>query len=812
MKHNQIEEDEIDLGKLFSHLRKNIFPIFFITLLITLLTAGYAYFIKPVYSSDVSIAFSDEKTSQMSAIIPDAFTQFGGQTEKELETVKLTLETRKFINSAIKNLKIEQRYYIEHHFRKNELYQFENLKITLQIHDDEYQLKTKETLYNKLFKITPIDERQFLLTVDEIDYKKVFAFNETIREEFFTISILKIGKLENTNYYISRTDKNLLADNILKNMQTTILSDNVMKVVYRDTEPKRAKEIVEEIAKKFMAANLKKKTSELKKTLGFLDTQIIEIEQILKGEGKNLKDYQKQSESFFPIESNVELFNNITKKKEAVENLKIQLTELKNFKEALVQNQFNTVALLNSGVNITSLQSLIELFQKDEIELNEMNLQENNIEKSITKNLQLSQLIERFIARKSLLRELTFNFTDGHPQVIQAKEEITQLKDDIQSYIQTNKKRLEDNLYSTKEKIRHNIVMVENNINNKLNMLDQNIEKNHQLLKTLPEKDLTIQELKRKFALSENIYTFLLQKKMETKISLASIIANTQIIENARLALRATKPNKKLIVIVGFIVGLILAIFYTLLKSMLDRKIRDEATVKELTNAPLYGSLPDKREKRFFEEALRSIRTNLQFIIPKDKSCTTILLSSTIPGEGKTTVITGLAKVIAQTGKKVLLMDLDLRKPRLYQELGKSNKRGMTQYLVSDMELLPSIQEVNENLDFFPAGAVPPNPSEMLMSEKFETTMKELLTMYDYILFDTAPIGSVIDANMLLPYSDIVLLVVRANIAERGFLENFNNLRKEKNIKSSGIILNQVKRNKSDNYGYGYGYGYGIED
>lgn len=241
---------------------------------------------------------------------------------------------------------------------------------------------------------------------------------------------------------------------------------------------------------------------------------------------------------------------------------------------------------------------------------------------------------------------------------------------------------------------------------------------------------------------------------------------------------------------------------------MLDTKIRNASTVAELTDAPLYGVLPLKENKRFFDEALRSIRTNLQFVLPREKQCTTMLISSTAPGEGKTTVIAGLADMVAQSGKKVLIMDLDLRKPRLYQELKKSNKAGMTHYLVGDMDFIDFIQPINDNLDFFAAGTVPPNPSELLMSEKFEDLIGELMKMYDYILFDTAPIGAVIDANMLLRYSDIVLLVVKANYAEKAYLENFNRLRVEKNIKSAGVILNQVKLQKNDDYGYGYGYGY----
>jgi len=809
MNHTQIEEDEIDIGKLFSHLKKNKLTIFIITFIITFLVTLYAYFLKPIYTSDVTIAFSDEKTTKLTSIIPDELGSFGN-SEKELETVKLTLETRKFINSAIQDLDISQRYYVEHNYKKNAVYSFINLKVDLDIHDDIYSSLTDETLYEEYFEILPIDNEHFKLSINNLDYSKTCKYNEKINEKYFTITVRKEGDLENKKYFITKSNPELLADSILRNMSTTILSDNVLKISYNDLVAQRAKEIVEEIAESFRAYTLKKKTSEISKTLGFLNKEIKGIELVLQSEGKNLKDYQTKSDTFLTVEANnISLFETITKKEEQIKDLRLQLSELKNFKRALKRGKLNTISLLNSGIEFSSIQSLIELFRADEIELNEMSLQAKNIEKSITENPQLSKNIEKLNQQKEELQELYFNFTKGHPQVIKAEYDLAQTKTKIENYIRTTIKKLQNNRYSIKEKILNNITMTEKNIKNRLTALNHDVRYKHKLLQTLPEKSLDIQELKRKFSLSENIYTFLLQKKMEMEISLASTIANTQIIENAREAFTPSKPNKSLISIVGFISALILAIFYTFIRAMLDTKIYDEIAIRELTDAPLYGTLPHKNNKRFFEEALRNIRTNLQFVQNNDTKCTKMLISSTIPGEGKTTVIAGLAKIISQTDKKVLIMDLDLRKPRLYQELGKSNKLGMTQYIIGNFELEKSIQNISDNLDFFPAGAVPPNPSELLMSEKFTKTIAKLSEQYDYILFDTAPIGSVIDANMLLNHSDIILLVVRANIAEKGFIENFNRLRKDKNINSSGIILNGVKDGNDSGYGYGYGYGYG---
>jgi capsular exopolysaccharide synthesis family protein len=813
MNHNQeIEEDEIDIRQLFSILKDNIKTILFITFIVTLLAAAYAYFTPPVYSSSVTIAFPDDKTSKLSAIIPSELQALsGGSTESELETVKLTIQTRNFINLVLNELDISQHYFLEKNYKKVEVYKFDAFDIKLKIHDELFQEKKKSTLYDTLFEIQPIDEKHYLLKNSTLEYAKVQPYNKTIHEAFFSILVKRKALPTEAHYFVSKSDETLLADKVLENMQVSILSDNVMKISYNDPVPRRAKEVVEKIGEKLIEYKLEQKRKELSKTALFLEQQIQDMKLQLNLQGESLKKYQEKSETFLPKESSKELFEIVHKKEEELKALQLQFNEIRNFKLALDSDQLNTVSLLNSGIDIRSIQTLIEQFRKDNLAINDLRLQSTNIEKAITDNPQLTRLITMLNEKKELLAKLNFNFTPEHPQVLQASSEVEMLQDKIRSYIETNIRRLEESQALTKEKILNNIITTEKNIKAKLDVLKKDFQEKKSLLHSLPKKDLDIQSLKRQFGLSEKTYTFLLQKKIEIELSKASTVAHTRIIEDAIVPLKPSKPNKKLIVIVGFIVGLILGIFYSFLRTMLDTKIRTVATVKELTDTPIYGILPDLKNKRFFLEALRSIRTNLQFVLPNDKECVNLLLSSSVAGEGKTTVIAGLATIVAETNKKVLLMDLDLRKPRLYKEIKKSNKKGMSNYLTSNLTIEECIQNVQDNLDFFPAGSVPPNPSELLMSKKFETVLFELMKKYDYIFFDTPPIGSVIDANLLLKYADIVLLVVRADMAHKVYLENFNHLREEKGIKSAGIILNDVKLSKDKNSGQGYGYGYGYD-
>lgn len=812
---NNIEEDEIDFGKIFLYLKKYFKMIIFITFIATTIATIYAYYLQSLYSSSVIISFSNQKMSKLASIIPEELSVLNNKSSK-LEQIKLTIKTRKFIKSVIKDLNFNNRYFIQKKVdfipkeldfitnisKKEEVYDFNNLEIELNI--------LNNTLFDNFFKIKPLDEKRYILYIDKIKYKKIHLYNKLVKRDDFSIKVRKKDILKANAYFIKSIKEADIIDNILKNLKINILSDNVLEITYSDNVSKRAKELLDAIAKKFVSYTLQKKTNEITQTLIFLNSQIDEIKNTLKNKGDSLKKHQQQSNAFMPLESSKILIKNINLKKEKLKTLTFQLAEVKNFRDSLKNGNFNTVSLLNSGIDIRSIQPLIDFFIKENLKLNEMNIQSNNIEKAITTNPQLIDLINKLNKNSQLLIELELEFTAEHPKVIKIKKEIEFLREKIDSYINTTIERLKTNKKLTKSKIVKNIEMIEKSLKNSIAILKKDIKNTDKSLKLLPEQALSTQELKDNFTLSEKIYTFLLEKKMEFQIAKASTIANTEIIENPKESLLAVKPNKRLIIAIGFILGVILGLILTWLRVILDTKIRDVSTIEELSDIPVYGVLPEKEHKEIFEEALRSIRTNLQFALHNTKKCLTIMLSSTVSSEGKTTIISGLAKIISQTNKKVLLIDLDLRKPRLYKELGLTNKEGISNYLVTDnKDISDFIQPVKENLYFIASGPIPPNPSELLMSDKFNRVITRLKEEYDYILFDTAPIGSVIDASLLLQYTDITLLVLKADYSEKNYLEHFHKISKEKGIKSSGIILNKLKIKNKTEYGYAYGYGYG---
>ena len=316
----EIEEDEIDIAQLFKTLKKNLLGILFITFLVTSLVAAYVYFLPSIYSSSVSISFDDQKSSKLTTIIPEDLDVFGN-SESELETIKLTLKTENFINSVLDQLNLEKSYFIESNYKNIEVDAFDNLEVDLTLNNTAYALKSKKTLYGEFFTIKPIDDEKFTLVVKALDYEGIHNYEEQINHGFFTLIVRKIADFTAASQSIVLKDKSLLAEEVLKNMDVTILSDNVMKISYQNTVAIRAKRVLDVIAKQFIADTLEKKTIELSQTLAFLDSQISNVRNTLQNAGDKLKNYQQENKTFAPKESSANLFTDISKKEEMLTEL-----------------------------------------------------------------------------------------------------------------------------------------------------------------------------------------------------------------------------------------------------------------------------------------------------------------------------------------------------------------------------------------------------------------------------------------------------------------------------------------------------------
>jgi capsular exopolysaccharide synthesis family protein len=338
------------------------------------------------------------------------------------------------------------------------------------------------------------------------------------------------------------------------------------------------------------------------------------------------------------------------------------------------------------------------------------------------------------------------------------------------------------------------------------------------MLQNLPQNERKLADLLRNYQVNEKIYSYLLEKRAATAIAKASIVSDNRVIDPALVPTAPYKPKKSMIMAIGAILGLILGIVAALLKEFLSTKIKTREDVEKLTSVPIIGTVPHFKKKddilktlhspkSSVAEAFRAIRTNLKFIAP-DK-LQVIVVTSTVSGEGKTTVASNIAGIFSVAGKKTVLVNLDMRKPSLHKIFEVKNEYGISNVLANEKDLKDVIQPTKyKNLDIILSGSIPPNPGELIQSKKMDEVIIKLREDYDIVVFDTPPVGLVVDALHVLEKSDANIYLFRANYSKKEFVNMLNDL-KEKNIKGLSAVINDISVKYGNYYGYGYGYGYG---
>lgn len=401
------------------------------------------------------------------------------------------------------------------------------------------------------------------------------------------------------------------------------------------------------------------------------------------------------------------------------------------------------------------------------------------------------------------------------------------------SQLQKQKRQLSMNLFESAEPLKlleESIITARNslseNIKNGLLNLDQLLsDANNRLsgiedeIRKLPSTERQMINIQRKFDINNTVYTFLLEKRAEAGIARASNVPDNRIIDHAgyysssRIRPRESRNN-----FIGLILGLMIPFLGIILIDYLNNKIIDKSDIEKVTSAPIVGFISHnslKTEMPVVEnpgstlsESFRSVRTSLRYFL-KDKQCPVISVSSTITAEGKTFVSANLATIMAMTDKKVLLIGLDLRKPRINKIIGVSNQSGMSNYLIDEAKFDDIILKTEiDNLWYVPSGPVPPNPAELIESKKMEEFFEKAKKKFDFIIVDTPPVAIVTDALLVSGFTDFYLFVVRQRYSSRNTLKLIDELYNNEGIKNLGLVINDISM--SGYYGYGLRYGYSM--
>ena len=340
-----------------------------------------------------------------------------------------------------------------------------------------------------------------------------------------------------------------------------------------------------------------------------------------------------------------------------------------------------------------------------------------------------------------------------------------------------------------------------------------------------PEDEKEYLSITRQRDFQSQLYLLLLQKREENAIKLAATANNGRIIEEPE-TVGVVAPRRAVIMLIALIIGLALpiGIFYIIL--LLAVKVSGRADIKRISDLPVIGDIPfNKKSKKnraivvqenknnVMDEAFRSLRTNIQFMMRGDKG-KVIMFTSAISGEGKSTIAGNLAASYAFLGKRVVIVGLDIRKPGLNKVFHISTHLGgISQYLADpegqDLMELVQQSDISPNLYILPGGVVPPNPTELLSQPALDTAIEKLKAEFDIIILDTAPIGMVSDSQVISRVTDMTIVVVRQNYSYKNALYQIDDMARDGILPSVGLVLNAVNIEKRRGYGYGYGHGYG---
>lgn len=384
-------------------------------------------------------------------------------------------------------------------------------------------------------------------------------------------------------------------------------------------------------------------------------------------------------------------------------------------------------------------------------------------------------------------------------------------------------KDFDNQMQAVKSVLLENISSAKVSLMSDMAMIDAKIGQAESTVKRLPEEQQELLKIQRKYDLSDNIYTEFLKKRNEAEIVKASNLSDIHFIDPAKdIGGGLIGPKTSVNYVLALFLGILIPLLFVFAIFFINNSIQNTDDITKLTQIPLIGVVGVNKDamslavfdkpKSALSEAFRSIRSSLQFLYKKQNvsGSKTLMITSSISGEGKTFCSINIATVFALSEKKTVIVGLDLRKPRLADEFSLQNNIGVVNYLIRQN----SLDEITNNtqianLDVILSGPIPPNPSELILGDAMKELMLELKQKYDYIVLDTPPVGLVSDVLELAQFADVTLYIVRQNYTKKEMITLLNNRIKRGELNNTSIVFNGYENKAKYGAAYGYGYGYG---
>lgn len=764
-------------------VRKNL--VWIIAVLVFLLSISFLYlrYTIPHYQSTTIIQLTDENSQQLDFFEEKKMMNINQTIAGDIELMR----SQVFISRIIDSLNVGITYFKDGRILDYDNYNQAAYSVALIDNSSDVfglPIFVKFNSINNFNIKYKIGEQKFDYTfnTNTIQETPHFKFLVTVNDSNAVL------KPVNADYFIINSKPALLSK-FSSQLQITVLNEQArtIKISCTDVSPQRANDIANFMAKEFTNFNLEKKKEGVNNIISYIDNTL-ELVKL------NLNEADSSLQQFMADHNIVERKNDDN----PIEQKNLKMLEM-------LENQ-----KFDYEIQLMVLNDVIKNVNKQDIDIYEILTQISQL-KTDGYITNLANNINLLISKRDRLLQ---GKTNVHPDVVEVNREI-----EVQRGLLINS--LEAIKSSTQSKLgefQTSINQLEGTLFTGGGNLPNQVEYMHR---------------KRYYEVNETYYQMLIQKRVEYELLSEGYTSSYRVLQRSSVAKTPIYPRKFFVLAVVLVVWLVISIVGLTLNYILYDRILAFEHITNYCNVSILGfvtkyksTIPvsqlvvDKKPKSQIAESFRNIRSNLDFISNKPGS-KLIAVTSTISGEGKTFVSINLAGILAFTGKKVIIIDADMRKPKIHVGFNVSNEKGLSNLLIGKNNLEECIFHSElENLHFITAGPVPPNPSELILSNAMTQLIERLQKEYDYVLIDNPPIGIVTDSMTLLQRADYPIYVFRAGVSRKFFINNLQKLVVDNKMTNMSIILNGLEQKKSSQYGYGnygyttnnYGYGYGYYD
>lgn len=760
IKTGKTEQGTLSLKDLFyKYIR--FLPLFLLSVALGLLIAfTYLRYTSQVYSAGGSMLIESESNNNRPDKVEDIL--MGNNRSQNIQSEIEILKSRPLMARVVKKLNLQFGYTAKGRIKDQNVYKLAPFSI--------HALKIADSARAFSIKIKFDDGKHFKINNESIQFEFEQVFEN--RNGVFKLSRNAILPIAGTEYNLTWQPLDVLAGRLAKTVkvQPKAGGTGILVIDMEAANPQLAADIVNSLMIQYDSLTIEQNNFSTDQIIGFIDGRLDSIKRELDSLQANLLAYRQrnnlinvetQSDGYFAKISAADALLN-------EQQMRLAVTDLLDNYLKDKKNQFNRVPS-SLGLEDLTLNELVNGYNKAQLE--RQSLLESKIPPDNPAVKEAEALIEK--QRQSVLENLT-NIRSSYDQAIS-----------------TIRNR------SSKEQAE---------------------------LQSMPFKMKEMIELERQVTTKLALYSLLEGKREEAAITRASTISNSKIIDKATASQVPIKPDRRMIQILAVFIGLGLPALIIFIAELLNDKVSTRFDIEKITSAPIMGEIGhsnsenvlivNKASRRMVAEQFRIIRTNLQYVLNKIEK-PVILVTSSFSGEGKSFVSTNMGAVMALTGKKTVILEFDIRKPKILAGLSIGKNPGISNFLVGKAELKDLILPVpnQENLFVLPCGPVPPNPAELLLDQKVTELFQWLRREYDVIVIDTAPVGMVSDAMTLGKFADCTLYLVRQGYTYKKQIGLIDDLYNSKRLPSVSIVINDVKLKAGYGYygygRYGYGYGYG---